>query len=148
MFLLVSASYNTYSSILFGKDSCEAPWLVLQRLHILDLHDEYVSRLSSLDIERTGQVVNSGEIDISHVIGRVIIANLSSRPVHAFDLDSLAILDVANGGDCIMVRSQHSCRLVASETHCRGAIGSIGGFFVSFAIAMEYGLHGHDVMHY
>lgn len=121
---------------------------MLQRLHILDLHHEYVSRLSSLDIERTGQVVNSGEIDISHVIGRVIIANLSSRPVHAFDLDSLAILDVSNRGDCIMVRSQHSCRLVASETHCRGAIGSIGGLFVSFAIAMEYGLHGHDVMHY
>lgn len=121
---------------------------MLQRLHILDLHHEYVSRLSSLDIERSCKVVNPGEIDISHVIGRVIIANLSSRPVHTFDLDSLPILDVANRGDCIMVRSQHSCRLVASETHCRGAIGSIGGLFVSFAIAMEYGFHGHGVMHY
>lgn len=44
--------------------------------------------------------MNSGEIHISHIVGAVIVSDLSAGPVHAFDLDGFAGDDLSDGGDC------------------------------------------------
>ena len=44
--------------------------------------------------------MDPGQVDILNVICAVIIADLSTRPVHAFDLDDFAILDIASEWHC------------------------------------------------
>lgn len=43
--------------------------------------------------------MDAGEIDILHVVGAVVVADLAAGPVDAFDLDDFAILDGAGEGD-------------------------------------------------
>lgn len=69
---------------------------MLQWLHVLDVHHEDISWLGLNNVERSREIVNPGEVDISHVIGRVIIADLSPSPVYTFDLDCLAVLNISN----------------------------------------------------
>ncbi len=67
--------------------------------------------------------MNLGQINILHVISAVIVPNLSSSPIDAFNLDDLSILDRATEGNYPL--SMVSGLLIASSTNCLGAIGSI-----------------------
>lgn len=89
------------STILFGENACEAPRLILQWLHILDVYDQNITWLSVLDLEGTCQIVDPGQVDITHIVRAIVVANLAAGPVHALDLDRLSILDRSNIGDCI-----------------------------------------------
>jgi len=40
-----------------------------------------------------------GQIHITNIVGRIIIANLASSPVQAFDFDNFAILDCSAEGN-------------------------------------------------
>ena len=88
------------TAIAFVEDASEAPWLFLERLHILDLNHEDVPRLGALNLKRASEVVNLGQVDVLHVIRAVIVANLATSPIHAFDLDNLTGFDFACEGDC------------------------------------------------
>ena len=44
-----------------------------------------------------------GEVDIAHVIGAVVVADLPTCPIHAFDLDDFIVLNGADGGDCVLL---------------------------------------------
>lgn len=74
------------TSILLCEDASEAPRLFLQRLNVLDLDDENIAWLRGFNVEWTGQVMNLRKIDITHIICRVVVANLTTSPVNAFDL--------------------------------------------------------------
>jgi hypothetical protein len=37
-------------------------------LHILDIHDQDITRLGGLDLEGSGQVMNLGEVDVADVV--------------------------------------------------------------------------------
>ena len=78
----------------------EAPRLLLERLHILNLHDKDVTWFGGLDLEGPGQIVNLGQIDVLHVIGTVVIADLAAGPVDALDFDHLTVFDGPIEGDC------------------------------------------------
>lgn len=85
------------TTVIFGEDSSKAPRLLVQRLNILNLQHQNIAWLRSLNIERARQVVDFGEVDIAHVVGAIIVSNLSTCPVYAFDFDYLAVLDSSNG---------------------------------------------------
>jgi len=87
------------ATVLLIKHTREPPRLLFERLHILDLNEEYVTRLGRFDLKRAGEVMHPGEIDGLHVVGAVVVADLAARPVQAFDLDDLAVLDGAGKGD-------------------------------------------------
>ena len=87
-------------AIVFVKDACEAPRLVLEGLYILNFDDEDVPWFGAFNFERTGQVVNLGQIDVLHVICTIIVANLSSCPINAFNLNNFSILDFGSEWDC------------------------------------------------
>lgn len=82
------------------KDAGEAPWVVLQRLDVLDLDDQDVAGFCALDLKRAGEIVDACQIDILDIVGGVVVPNLTTRPVYAFDLYDLAFLDLATEGDC------------------------------------------------
>ena len=76
------------------------PRLILKGLDILNLNDQNITRLGSLDFERTAQIMDLSQIDVLHIVRAVVVADLSTGPVDAFDLYNLAVLDCAAEGDC------------------------------------------------
>lgn len=86
------------SAVVLGKDPSEAPWLMLEWLDILDFDQEHITGLSAFNLERSGEVVDSCEVNIPHIICRVIVADLTASPVHTFNFDNLSVLDGAVEG--------------------------------------------------
>lgn len=99
------------AAIIRVKHACESPRLVLERLHVLDLDEQHVSLLGGLDLKRARQVVHAGQVDVSHVVGAVVVLDLPAGPVGAFDLDDFAVLDAGGGRDCEGV----SLRMLAAD---------------------------------
>jgi hypothetical protein len=62
------------------EDARETPGLVLEGLHIHDLDEEQIARLGALNLEGPGEVVHLGQVDVAHVVGRVVVADLAARP--------------------------------------------------------------------
>lgn len=89
------------TAVLLVEDSCESPWLVLHWLHIHDLDNEDISRLSSLDLEWASQIMDLGQIDVLYVVCAVVVADLATSPVNAFNLDGFAIFNSASEWDCL-----------------------------------------------
>lgn len=91
------------TTILLVKDTCESPWLLLHGLHVLDLNHKDIAWLGCLNLKRPGQVVDPSQIDGSHVVYAVVVADLTTSPVQALDLDDFAILDLAGKGDYLLL---------------------------------------------
>lgn len=68
---------------------------MLKRLNILNFDKQHVARLSIFNLERSAEVMNLGKVNISDIVGTVIVADLSASPVNTFDLYCLTILDFA-----------------------------------------------------
>jgi hypothetical protein len=97
------------SSVLLCKDARETPRLLFHWLHVLNLNYQHVTRLCRLNVKRTGQVVDLGQVNVSHVISRVVVSNLPAGPVDALDLYNLIILDGAVRGYCaVLVETKES----------------------------------------
>ena len=87
------------TSIVFVEDASKAPWVVLERLDVLNLNKKDVTWLGGLDLEGSGQVVDLSQINILDIVGTVVVPNLAACPVEAFDLDDFAVLDGAAEGN-------------------------------------------------
>lgn len=68
--------------------------------------------------------MNFGKINIADVVCGVIIANLTTRPVEAFDLNDFAVLDGAGEGDLVCILAGERSYLLGWEVYCQGASGS------------------------
>jgi hypothetical protein len=73
--------------------------MIIQRLHVLDINNQDVTWLRSLDLKGTSEVVNLRQVDILDIICIVRVLDLTTSPIDAFNLDRLAILDGASEGD-------------------------------------------------
>lgn len=90
------------TTILLCKDTGKAPRLILQRLHVLNLYNQYIARFGMLDFEGSAEVVDLGQIDVLDVVCVVGVFDLAAGPVDAFDLDYFTICDLSSKGDCVM----------------------------------------------
>ena len=88
------------TAIVLVEDAGEAPGLLLEGLYVLNLDDEDVSWFGVLNLERTRQVVDLGQVDVLHVICTIIVADLTSCPINAFNLNDFSILDFGSERDC------------------------------------------------
>ena len=102
------------TSIVLVEYTCETPRLIFERLNVLDLDEKCVARLSTLYIKWARKIVDLGQIDVLHVVGRVVVANLTSGPVDAFDLDDLSILDLTSEWN---IRMPSILRLLAASIY-------------------------------
>lgn len=87
------------TTILFCKYTSETPRLVWQGLNVLDLNEKNITGLSRLDLEGSAQIMDSGEVNVSDIVGAVIVADLAARPVNTLDTHGFAILDSPCKGD-------------------------------------------------
>ncbi len=88
------------AAIVFVEDAREAPGLVLEGLHVLDLNEEDIAWFGGLDLERPGKVVDLSQINVLDIVSTVVVLDLPARPVEAFNFDGLAVLDGAAKGNC------------------------------------------------
>lgn len=89
------------ASILSVEYAREPPWLILEWLHILDFNEQHVTWLGGFDLEGPGQIMYAGQVNIAHVVCRVIVLDLPACPVDAFDLYDFAVLDRCAGWDWV-----------------------------------------------
>lgn len=108
------------ASILLCKDSCEAPRRMVKWLDISNVDDEQISWLTPLNIKRSSQIVNLGEINITNIVSIVSVANLSSGPVETLYLDGLSRLHRTNAWDS---SRQYGIAVTVVHTYCLGANG-------------------------
>src|SRR5262249_40518367 len=86
----------------------------------VDAHQ--VTRLGALPLDRTAQHVANSKVDVSHVVGRVVVAELGVRPLPALDPELTAGSDRGRRGDVrmppVVTRDgliRHRLRLVHAE---------------------------------
>ena len=70
------------AAIFLGEDARKAPWLILKRLNIHNFNEQEIPRRGSLDLERSAQIMDSSQVDIEDVVGRIIVADLATRPMN------------------------------------------------------------------
>lgn len=76
--------------------------MFLKWLDVLNFDNKDVSGFSGLNLKWASQIMDSGKINILHVIGAVIIANLTSSPINALYLDNLIRFDRSSKRDIWM----------------------------------------------
>lgn len=86
-------------AVLLSKDPRKAPGLLLERLYVLYLNDQDIPGLCTLHLEWTTQVVNPTKVNILHIIGAVIIPDLTTSPINTFYLDNFSIFYRSSKGD-------------------------------------------------
>lgn len=86
------------AAVVLVEDPREAPRVVLEWLHVLDLNQEHVTRFSGLNLKGPRQVVDLGQVDIFHIVGTIVILDLATSPIEAFDFDRLAVFDGPSRG--------------------------------------------------
>lgn len=88
------------SPIVFVKNASKSPRLLLEWLHILDLHYKNVSRFGAFHLKRPRQVVNLGEVNVLHIVRAVIVANLPPCPIYALHFEDFPIFDFGRKRNC------------------------------------------------
>jgi hypothetical protein len=78
----------------------ESPRRVLKRLHVLNFDNKHITRLGSLDLERSSEVVDLSQVYVADVVCRIIVLDLAASPVDTLDLYCLTVLDRSCEGDC------------------------------------------------
>ena len=105
------------SPVVLVEYARKAPRLLLEWLHILDLHHEDISRFRAFHLKWAGQVVNLGEVDILHIVRAVIVADLPSCPIDTLHLEDLSVFDFGREGNCS--GGQWQLRRIVEGNSCR-----------------------------
>ena len=105
------------SSIVFVEYTCKAPRLLLERLHVLNFHNKDISRLGAFHFKGARQVVDFCKIDVLHVVGAVIVANLPSCPIYAFHFEDLPVLNFGGEWNCSRSQWQKGRNLGGASCH-------------------------------
>jgi hypothetical protein len=72
------------------KHTREPPRSILEGLDVHDLDEKQVAGHGALDLEGPAEVVNLCQVDVAHVVSRVIVSDLASSPLQRSDLAVLA----------------------------------------------------------
>ena len=81
------------AAVLLGEEAVEPPQALLQRADVEEVDHQEVTGLGALDADRAGQEVHDRKIDVSHVIGRIVVLDEAAGPVVGLDDEIVARLD-------------------------------------------------------
>lgn len=83
------------TSVVSIKHTSVSPKLIRKWLQVNYFNHEHISRLRAGHLERSRQVMDLCEIDVSNIISVIVVLDLASGPVYAFNVDDFSILDCA-----------------------------------------------------
>ena len=78
------------AAVLLGEEAVEAPQALRQRADVEEVDDQEIAGLGALDADRAGQEVHDGEIDIAHVVRRLVVLDEAAGPVVGLDDEIVA----------------------------------------------------------
>jgi len=79
------------ATVLLGESAGKAVLpAVVERAHVQELDFEQVAGLRAVDVDGPSQIVNLTEVDVSDVVGVVVVADLSAGPVEGLQSHRLA----------------------------------------------------------
>ena len=81
------------AAILLGEEAVEAPLRFFHRTRIENIDHEQIARLRALDADRAGEEMHDRQIDVAHVVGRVVVLDEAAGPVIGLDDEVVAGLD-------------------------------------------------------
>jgi hypothetical protein len=97
----VSEQHRTTGLPLSQKGlTSETPRRILKRLHVLNFNDKHITRLGSLNLKGSSEVVDLGQVYVADVVCRIIVLDLAASPVDTLDLYCLAVLDRSRERNC------------------------------------------------
>src|SRR3954464_8460545 len=80
-------------AVLLGEKAVETPKTLLERADIEQINHKQVARLGALDADRTGEEMHNRQIDVAHIVGRVVVLDEAAGPVDGLDDEVVARLD-------------------------------------------------------
>src|ERR1700733_5646191 len=78
------------AAILLGKEAVEAPEAFLLRTDIKQIDHQKVAGLRAFDTDRTREEMHDRQVDVAHVIGRVVVLDEAAGPVIGLDDEIVA----------------------------------------------------------
>jgi hypothetical protein len=100
-------------SVLLMEDPGKAPRLTCEWLNIQDFYYQDIPRVSAFNLDRPRKVMNTTSVSVmqtkeipqvyvENIIGAVIVLDLPSRPIDAFNVHWFARFDGCKSGDIRM----------------------------------------------
>ncbi len=86
------------AAIVLVEQAVEAPLLILQGANIQNVHHHQVTWLGTFYANRAAQVMHLQQVYVTDVIGAVVVANLTTSPIHTLDAELVTGLDHGHHG--------------------------------------------------
>lgn len=87
------------AAVLLGEEAVEAPQALLERTDVEQVDDEEVAGLGALDADRSGEEVHDRQVDVAHVVGRIVVLDEAAGPVIGLDDEIVAGIDPGHDRD-------------------------------------------------
>ena len=87
------------AAVLLGEEAVEAPQALRQRADVEQIDDQQIAGLGALDADRARQEVHDRQIDVAHVVGRLVVLDEAAGPVVGLDDEIVAGLDPGHHRD-------------------------------------------------
>src|SRR5579863_3728536 len=81
------------AAILLGEEAVEAPEALLLRPNVEQIDHQEVAGLGALDADRPREEVHDRQIDIAHVVGRIVVLDEAAGPIVGLDDEIVARID-------------------------------------------------------
>ena len=82
------------AAVVAREEAVEAPLAFAEGADVEDVDHQQIAGLRPFDADRTAEKMHLGQIDVTHVLGVVVILDLSAGPVIALDDEVVARLDL------------------------------------------------------
>lgn len=86
-------------AILLVEYTREPPGAIRKRLHVLNLDAEHIARSGIFDLEWARDVMDASQVCILDIFRGIIVPNLATEPVDAFNLHDFVVRNGAIGRD-------------------------------------------------
>src|ERR1700691_1645708 len=73
------------ATVLLREETVEAPKALRQRADVKQVDDQKIAGLGAFDTDRPGQEMYDRQIDVAHIVRRIVVLDEASGPVVGFD---------------------------------------------------------------
>ena len=87
------------AAVLLGEEAVEAPQAFRQGADVEQIDHQKIAGLGALDSDRAGQEMHDRQIDVAHVVGRIVVLDEAAGPVVGLDEEIVAGFDPGDHRD-------------------------------------------------
>jgi hypothetical protein len=81
------------AAVLFREEAIKTPEAFLERTDVEQIDHQKIAGLRALDADRAGQEVHDRQVDVAHVVRRIVVLDEAAGPVDGLDDEVVARVD-------------------------------------------------------